>query len=26
LPAIPDVIREVDLQAGVLRVDWDADF
>jgi len=26
LPATPDVIRDVDLQAGVLRVDWDADF
>lgn len=26
LPVTPDVIREVDLQAGVLRVDWDADF
>jgi 16S rRNA processing protein RimM len=26
LPATPAVIRDVDLPAGVLRVDWDADF
>jgi len=26
LPATADVIREVDLEAGVIRVDWDADF
>jgi 16S rRNA processing protein RimM len=26
LPATPNVIRDVDLRAGVLRVDWDADF
>jgi 16S rRNA processing protein RimM len=26
LPATANVIREVDLEAGVIRVDWDADF
>jgi 16S rRNA processing protein RimM len=26
LPATAQVIREVDLEAGVIRVDWDADF
>lgn len=26
LPATAKVIREVDLEAGVIRVDWDADF
>ena len=26
LPAMPPVIREVDLEAGIIRVDWDADF
>jgi ribosomal 30S subunit maturation factor RimM len=26
LPATASVIREVDLEAGVIRVDWDADF
>lgn len=26
LPATPPVIREVDLEAGIIRVDWDADF
>lgn len=26
LPATSQVIREVDLEAGVMRVDWDADF
>lgn len=26
IPFIPDVVRDVDLEAGVLRVDWDADF
>lgn len=26
IPYIKDVIREVDLHAGILRVDWDADF
>ncbi|HEX9628358.1 MAG TPA: ribosome maturation factor RimM [Acidiferrobacterales bacterium] len=26
IPYIPDVIREVDLESGVLVADWDADF
>lgn len=26
IPYIPDVVREVDLDAGVLVVDWEADF
>lgn len=26
IPFVPNVIREVDLAAGTLRVDWDADF
>jgi len=26
LPATAQVIREVDLETGVIRVDWDADF
>lgn len=26
LPATKQVIREVDLEAGIIRVDWDADF
>ena len=26
LPATAKVIREVDLEAGLIRVDWDADF
>lgn len=26
IPYIPDVVREVDLKAGLMRVDWDADF
>lgn len=26
LPYIPEVIREVDLEAGIMRVDWDAEF
>jgi ribosomal 30S subunit maturation factor RimM len=26
LPATTQVIREVDLETGVIRVDWDADF
>lgn len=26
LPVTPNVIREVNLEAGVIRVDWDADF
>ncbi len=26
VPYIPEVIREVDLDAGIMRVDWDAEF
>jgi len=26
IPLVPQVIREVDLTQGVLRVDWDAEF
>jgi 16S rRNA processing protein RimM len=26
LPVTPNVVREVDLESGVIRVDWDADF
>ncbi|HSH42981.1 MAG TPA: ribosome maturation factor RimM [Arenicellales bacterium] len=26
IPYIPDVIRKVDLEAGTMQVDWDADF
>jgi 16S rRNA processing protein RimM len=26
IPYIPDVVRDVDLEAGVIRVEWDADF
>ncbi|MDH3514489.1 MAG: ribosome maturation factor RimM, partial [Gammaproteobacteria bacterium] len=26
LPATSNVIREVDLEAGLVRVEWDADF
>ena len=26
IPYIPDVVREVDLEAGIMRVDWDPDF
>lgn len=26
IPYLPDVVRSIDLEAGLLRVDWDADF